>query len=152
MVGRVRWVDVRREVPELAAVVETVFGSGTNKTLATLRADGSPRISGTELEIGDDVTLGMMPGSLKLKDVQRDPRVALHSPTLEPPKEVTQWVGDAKLAGRLVEIPQPSGALPGAYFALDIAEVVHTRVDETGERLVVTSWHPGRGLRTVSRA
>ena len=148
---RVRWVDVRREAPELAAAVEEVFGAGTNKTLATTRADGSPRISGTELEIGDDVTLGMMPGSVKLRDVRRDPRVAIHSPTLEPPQDQKLWAGDAKLAGRLVAIPEPPGALPGAYFALDVTEVVHTRLDATGTRLVVTAWHPGRGVTRVER-
>ncbi|ASR56313.1 pyridoxamine 5-phosphate oxidase [Cellulomonas sp. PSBB021] len=146
-----RWVDVRREVPQLAAVVEEVFAAGTNKTLATTRADGSPRISGTELEMGDDVTLGMMPASRKLRDVERDPRVAIHSPTIEPPADLAQWVGDAKLAGRLVPIPQPAGGLPGAYFALDVTEVVHTGMDATGTRLVVTAWHPGRGITRVER-
>ncbi len=146
------WTDVRAQAPELAALVQAIFTSGTNKTLATLRADGSPRISGTELEFaGDDVTLGMMPGSRKLQDVLRDPRVAIHSPTLEPPSDVTQWIGDAKLAGRLVEIPGPGAGPPGAYFALDVAEVVHTCVDPTGKLLVVTSWQRGRGLTTVRR-
>lgn len=151
MTARVRWADVRRDAPDLAAVVEALFGAGTNKTMATLRADGSPRISGTELELGEDVTLGMMPGSVKLQDVLRDPRVAVHSPTLEPPSDSTQWLGDAKLAGRLVEVARPAEGPPGAYFALDVSEVVHTRLDETGTRLVVTSWHPGRGTTTLSR-
>ncbi len=151
MAERVRWADVRREAPDLAAVVESVFGAGRHKTLATLRADGSPRISGTELALGDDATLGMMPGSVKLRDVLRDPRAAVHSPTLEPPDDVTQWLGDAKIAGRLVESERPSDEPPGAYFAFDIAEVVHTRVDQTGKLLVVTSWHPGRGVTTLSR-
>ncbi|MCR6688283.1 pyridoxamine 5'-phosphate oxidase family protein [Cellulomonas sp.] len=147
-----RWRDVEREAPDLAALVRAVFGAGTNKTMATLRADGSPRISGTELAFGEqDVTLGMMPGSVKLRDVLRDPRVAVHSPTLEPPADPTQWVGDAKLAGRLVEAPRPEDGPPGAYFALDVTEVVHTRVDPSGEALVVTSWHPGRGVTRVER-
>lgn len=145
-------MDVRREAPDLAAVVEAVFTAGRHKTLATIRADGSPRISGTELEFDDeDVTLGMMPGSVKLLDVLRDPRAAVHSPTLEPPDDMSQWLGDAKIAGTLVEAPRPPEALPGAYFAFDVREVVHCRVDETGERLVVTSWHPGRGVTTISR-
>jgi len=146
-----RWADVRREAPDLAAVVQAIFESGTNKTMATVRADGSPRISGTELELGEEVTLGMMPGSMKLLDVLRDPRVAIHSPTIEPPTELARWVGDAKLAGRLVEIPRPPEGLPGAYFALDVTEMVHTRMDEAGERLVVTSWHEGRGTEQVAR-
>jgi len=148
-----RWKDVRAEVPELADAVAALFASGTNKTMATLRADGSPRISGTELQIGDDVTLGMMPGSRKLADVLRDPRVAFHSPTLEPPKDWTTWAGEAKLAGSLVPGEQPEGGLPGSYFALEISEVVRTTVAKTpdGDRLVVESWHPGRGYERVER-
>ncbi|WP_028050613.1 pyridoxamine 5'-phosphate oxidase family protein [Cellulomonas sp. URHD0024] len=146
-----RWADIRAEVPDLAAEVEALFRSGTNKTLATIRADGSPRISGTELEIGDDVTLGMMPQSRKLADVLRDPRVAVHSPTLEPPKDPASWVGEAKLAGRLVQIEPPEGSPPSTAFALDVTEVVHTRLDETATYLVVRSWHPGRGLTELRR-
>jgi len=148
-----RWKDVRTEAPELADRVAALFGSGTNKTMATLRADGSPRISGTELQIGDDVTLGMMPGSRKLADVLRDPRVAIHSPTLEPPKEPTAWAGEAKLAGVLVAVDQPDGGVPGTYFALRLSEVVLTSVQQTDEgvRLVVESWHPGRGYERVER-
>jgi len=139
------WATVAAEVPELATRVRAIFDSGTNKTLATLRADGSPRISGTELEFdGDNVTLGMMPGSAKLRDVRRDPRVAIHSPTLEPPAEQAAWVGDAKLAGRLVETSE------GA-FALDLTEVVLTHLNADATMLVIESWHPGRGVSVVER-
>ena len=138
-----RWADIRAEVPDFAAEVEALFASGTNKTLATLRADGSPRISGTELEIADDVTLGMMPDSRKLHDVLRDPRVAVHSPTLEPPTDPAQWLGEAKLAGRLIEISSPEGAPPSTAFALDVTEVVHTRVDETASHLAGPVVAPG---------
>ena len=147
-----RWADIRAEVPDFADEVEALFRSGTNKTMATLRADGSPRISGTELEIDDDVTLGMMPDSRKLHDVLRDARVAIHSPTLEPPKDPAAWVGEAKLAGRLVSIPPSEKEPPGSSsFALDVTEVVHTRLDETATYLVVRSWHPGRGLTELRR-
>ncbi|MET0989584.1 MAG: pyridoxamine 5'-phosphate oxidase family protein, partial [Glaciihabitans sp.] len=78
------WAELVADAPEFAARVRDVFESGTNKTMATLKRDGSPRISGTELEFTDDgaITLGMMPGSVKLQDVRRDPRIALHSPTI----------------------------------------------------------------------
>ena len=146
------WADFAAEAPELAERVRAVFASGTNKTMATLRRDGSPRISGTELEFGDDgVTLGMMPGSRKLADVERDPRVAIHSPTIEPPAQMGDWAGDAKLAGSLRPIPQPEGGLPGSYFALDLTEAVLTRVDDSATLLIVESWHPGGGVRRVER-
>jgi hypothetical protein len=96
---------------DFAARVRRCFEAGTNKTIATLRRDGAPRISGSELAFTDgEVTLGMMGGSMKLLDVRRDPRVALHSPTIEPPKhDMSTWPGDAKLAGRLVEPAPPAG-------------------------------------------
>jgi hypothetical protein len=97
------WQEIEKDAPEFAERVRTVFESGTNKTIATLRRDGSPRISGSELQFeAGEVTLGMMDGSRKLADVRRDPRIAIHSPTIEPPSEVSAWAGDAKMAGRVV--------------------------------------------------
>jgi len=146
------WADFAAEAPELAGRIRAIFAGGTNKTIATIRADGSPRISGTELEIGEDaVTLGIMPGARKLADVRRDPRVAIHSPTIEPPGTPSEWAGDAKLAGVLRERPAPEGGPTGSYFELDISEAVHTRVDETETFLVVETWHSGRGITRIQR-
>lgn len=145
------WAEIERDAPAFATRLRTVFQAGTNKTLATLRKDGSPRISGTELEFHDGrITLGMMPDSRKLLDVQRDGRVAIHSPTIEPPEKGSLGLGDAKLAGRLVAIDLPSpDAIPGFYFELDVTEAVVTWVE--GDELVVESWHPGRGLKRLRR-
>jgi hypothetical protein len=154
----VSWHEVVRDAPEFAARVRARFDAGTNKTLATLRRDGSPRVSGSELRFTDEqVSLGMMPDSVKLADVRRDPRVALHSPTLEPPEDVASWAGDAKLAGVLVD-GEPAGDEPpgAASFNLDITEVVLTYVtsSEPGgpvDLLVVESWHPGTGHQRRAR-
>jgi len=82
------WAEIEQDAPEFAARVRGRFAIGTNKTIATSRRDGAPRISASEVEFGDgEVTLGMMGGSVKLLDVRRDPRIAVHSPTLEPPKD-----------------------------------------------------------------
>ncbi|GAA3794318.1 pyridoxamine 5'-phosphate oxidase family protein [Cellulomonas soli] len=151
MSERTRWSQVRAADRAFADAVAAIFDAGTNKVLATLRADGSPRVSGSELVIGEhDVTLGMMPHSIKARDVTRDPRVAIHSPTLEPPSDQTAWAGDAKLAGLLVPIPKPAdqSGPDGLYFALDITEVVLTRLAESADELLVESWHPGRGRTT----
>jgi hypothetical protein len=76
------------DASDFAARVRARFDIGTNKTIATLRRYGGPRISASELEFADgEVTLGMMGGSMKLLDVRRDPRIAVHSPTFEPPTE-----------------------------------------------------------------
>ena len=143
------WADVERDVPEFAAAVRRVFDAGTNKTVATIRSDGSPRISGTELVFeSGEVRLGMMPGSRKLSDVRRDPRVAIHSPTLEPPPG-SLGVGDAKLSGVLVDTETGGQESDPGMFRLDVREVVLTTVE--GDELVIRSWHPGTGLRARRR-
>lgn len=144
-----RFSEIEMDAPAFAARIREAFEAGTNKTLATIRADGSPRISATELEFRDGgVTLGMMPGSMKLRDVERDPRVAVHSPTIEPPPGT---VADAKLAGVLTARAPYDGGPPGSYFELDIAEAVFTWVDVAAGVLVVESWHPGRGWSELRR-
>lgn len=147
------WQEIEKDAPEFAERVRGRFAAGTNKTIATLRKDGAPRISGTELEIKDgEVTLGMMSDSLKLRDVRRDPRVAIHSPTIEPPKDPTEWAGEAKLSGRLVATPPPEESEPGAgYFRLDVAEVALTYVGNPADHLVIESWHEGTGHRRRTR-
>jgi hypothetical protein len=148
------WSEFATAEPALARQVEERFRIRKHKTLATLRKDGSPRISGIEVEFADgELFLGMMPGSLKLHDLERDPRLALHSPTEDPPDGRPQaWAGEAKLAGVAVEVD--ASALPvagGRRFRVDITEAVLTHLNEAGDRLVVESWHPGRGTRRLER-
>ncbi|GAA4849497.1 pyridoxamine 5'-phosphate oxidase family protein [Actinomycetospora corticicola] len=143
------WSEVEAAAPELAAAVRACFERGKHKTMATLRADGSPRISGIETEFADgELTFGMMPGSVKLADVRRDPRVALHSPSVDPPEDPSQWPGEAKVSGRARSGPP---AEEGASFALDVTEVVLTRIADSGDRLVIESWRPGGQVRRVER-
>jgi hypothetical protein len=148
------WQEIEKDAPEFAERVRSVFAAGKHKTIATLRADGSPRISGSELEFADgEVTLGMMDHSLKLRDVRRDPRIAIHSPTLDPPEEGT-WAGDAKLSGRAEEVPAPPDSPhDGAgFFRIDIREVALTYVGDPADHLVIESWHADRGYRRRTRA
>ncbi len=118
--------------------------------MATLRADGSPRISGTEVEFVDGVLqIGSMAAAMKARDLQRDPRVAIHGPTADPPAGNDRgWTGEAKLAGRAVEVESGSEA---HRFEIDISEAVITRLNEAGDRLVVESWTPERGYRVMER-
>lgn len=151
-----KWQELAESEPEFAARVRGLFDAHRHKTLATIRKDGSPRISGTEVEFTDDgdVRLGMMPGSLKLRDVQRDPRIAVHSGSADPDDEdPAAWPGDAKFAGvvRQLDSADKSGP-PGDYFSVDLAEVVLTRVGSPADHLVIESWHPGRGLVSRKRA
>ena len=147
------WQEIEQDAPEFAGRVRAVFAAGKHKSIATLRADGSPRISGNECEFADgEVTFGMMGGSRKLADVRRDPRIAIHSPTLDPPENGT-WAGDAKLSGRAVEVPTPpdSPHEGAGTFRIDITEVALTYVGEPADHLVIESWHAGRGYRRRTR-
>jgi hypothetical protein len=150
-----RWADIEREAADFATRVRARFDAGTHKTMATVRRDGSPRISGTELQFVDgDITLGMMDGSMKLLDVRRDPRVAIHSPSQEPPPDnPSAWPGEAKLSGRLVETPPPEDNPHGGagFFRVDITEVALTYVGTPADHLVIESWHPGRGYQRRTR-
>ncbi len=146
------WAELAREAPELAAAVQARFTVRKHCTLATLRRDGSPRISGTEVLLEDgQLWTGSMAGALKARDLQRDPRCALHSPTVDPPEGAeSDWPGEAKVAGLAVEVPGGAPGLEGSHrFRIDLTEVVLTRVD--GDALEITSWHPGRGVQVRRR-
>ena len=100
----VEWKDVEQAEPEFAARVRRLFDAGRHKTIATLRADGSPRISGIECEFADgELRFGSMPGARKGADLRRDPRFALHGPVFHPQEgKEAEWPGEAKIAGRAV--------------------------------------------------
>ena len=147
------WRDFAAAEPDLARRVEALLETQKHMTLATLRRDGSPRISGTEAQIVEgELTLGMMPGSLKALDLLRDPRLALHSPTVDPPPDDPgAWVGDAKVAGLAVEIVDKEAGDSSHRFRVDITEVVMTTVGSPADHLVIESWHPARGLEIRRR-
>ena len=154
-----RWQDVVDSAPEFASRAQALFEAGKHKTLATLRRDGSPRISGIEAQFADgELWLGMMANSQKLRDVHRDPRIALHSPSAEPPDDPQrgdEWPGDAKLSGRVVPMEDAmrqkvaEGAPEGDYFTVDIEELVVTHVGTPADHLVVELWKPGQPLKTM---
>lgn len=102
------WSDLVDEEPDFAARVRARFAVRKHGTMATLRRDGSPRISGTEFDFSDDgqLRLGSMAGAVKALDLRRDPRVALHCPTEDSPEDdPPSWGGDAKIAGMAHEEP-----------------------------------------------
>jgi hypothetical protein len=145
-----RWDAVEQAAPELAARVRERFAARKHHTMATLRLDGSPRISGTEVELADgELRIGSMPGAVKAMDLLRDPRVALHSATVDPPEgQPAGWSGEAKVAGMAVVAESPDES---HRFVIDITEVVLTHLDDEGTQLVITSWHPATGVRETRR-
>jgi hypothetical protein len=147
------WRQFESEAPELAAEVRRVFEANVGHVLATLRRDGSPRVSGIEVKLdGGEFTFGSMTGAMKVLDLRRDPRFALHS---QPASG-----GDAKIAGRAVEVddPETKGAYvkeveppqPFHLFRTELTEVVRTYIEDD-TYLVVQIWQPGVPVRTLRR-
>jgi Pyridoxamine 5'-phosphate oxidase len=152
------WRAIEEAEPDFAERVRRLFDAGRHKTIATLRADGSPRISGIECEFADgDLRFGSMAGARKGADLERDPRFALHGPTFHPEEgREADWPGEAKISGRAspagpVTTHEAGGQPDGEMFVADITEVVITGLNAQATKLVVESWAPERGLRRVER-
>jgi hypothetical protein len=152
------WAEFEAAAPELAERVRARLDAHVHKTLATVRRDGSPRISGTETRLVDgELWIGSMWQARKALDLQRDPRFALHSGSEDPPG----WSGDAKLAGVAEEITDPervreinseaAASGPSHLFRLDLREVSTVGLDEERTALLIEVWTPEGGVRTMKR-
>jgi hypothetical protein len=152
------WQQVEAEAPELVARARAFFDANKHKTLATLRRDGSPRISGSEIIFADgELWFGSMWQAVKALDLRRDPRFAIHSAS-----DGADFQGDAKVAGRVEEVTSyevkravvqgssPPG--PMHLFRADITELVIISLGgDPPDHMVIESWHPGRGVTTRRR-
>jgi Pyridoxamine 5'-phosphate oxidase len=152
------WREVEQKAPELAARARRHFDSNKHKTMATLRRDGSPRISGIELIFADgELWFGSMWEAVKALDLRRDPRFAIHSAS-----DGDDFQGDAKLAGTVEEIEsdEVKEAIVGGnappeplhLFRADVTELVVISLGgDPPDHMVIESWHPGRGTTTRKR-
>jgi Pyridoxamine 5'-phosphate oxidase len=147
------WQGVEQAVPEFAQRVRALFDAHRHKTIATLRADGSPRISGIEMAFEDgELVFGSMSDARKGRDLRRDPRFALHSATVDPVEGAeARWPGEAKISGRAIVAGPITEGPSGDLFHADIAEVVHTHLNDEATLLVIEWWTPTHGLRMVER-
>ena len=159
------WNEVEQAVPELAAAAQAAFDAHKHKVLATLRADGSPRLSGNEAVFKDGaVWLGMMHQSRKALDLKRDARLELHSA----PVDVDLKHGDARLAGRAVEVTDPEvirrfaadsaeehdGVAPPEPFHLfkvDVTNVTLICIGDPPDHLVIETWSAAEGYNRIER-
>jgi hypothetical protein len=157
------WTDFTTAAPDLATRAQARFEDHGLALMATLRADGAPRISGVEPLVAlDELWLGMMPGGRKSADLHRDPRLALHNATVD--KEVKQ--GDVKVSGRAVlvtdaatidryrgEFERDTGTdpPPGPFdlWRVDVTEVA--MITPGGDHLVIETWRPGGAVHRIER-
>lgn len=149
------WGDFRRAEPAFAELSERILRRGIALVIATLRADGSPRVSGIEVVLDDaagdtELSFGSMPGARKGSDLRRDPRFALHAaPADQSGGDLGD--GDLKVSGRAVLQGPLSGPVTGDAFRVDLTEVVWTGLNDARNHLVVRWWTPAGGMHEVSR-
>lgn len=152
------WQQFAVEAPALEETARARFTATKHHVLATLRRDGSPRVSGTEVQFhGDDLMAGSMPGAVKARDLQHDGRFALHAN----PGDGSMDGGDAKVSGRATEVTDTAELAryvgevqppePFHLFRFDLDEVVVTSLHPDGDRLVIETWRPGRGVSRIER-
>lgn len=151
------WRQFETDAPDLAKAVAARLTAHKHHVLATLRKDGSPRVSGTEVEIGEKtLRLGSMLNALKVQDLRRDSRYAIHSN----PGHHSMDGGDAKISGTAVELTDPvelqkifdaapPELTPYNVFDLDITEVVLTSLVD--DHMQIDLWRPGRGVKTFTK-
>lgn len=151
------WDGFATAEPGFADTVRRRFRLYKHHVLATLRKDGSPRVTGLEADFRfGELLLGMMPDSRKALDLRRDPRFALHA---NPGPDAEMNDGDVRVSGRAVEITDPEVIArfieeatppePFHLFRTELTEVVRIGLDN--DELVIQSWRPGQPLRTVRR-
>jgi hypothetical protein len=153
---------VEAAAPELAAKVRARFDASGLGYLATLRRDGSPRISGQETLFWEgELWLGMMDQSRKQLDIERDPRIAIHAANAD--KNVAE--GDARVSGLAVRVTDAAtfaryreafagstGQEPPEEFPLyrvEISEAMHLR--PVVDHLLIEWWTPAKGAQSVKR-
>jgi hypothetical protein len=153
------WTEFAAAAPDLAERVKACFDAHKHKTMATIRKDGSPRISGTETSFQDgELFIGSMWKAVKALDLQRDPRFAIHSATVDP--EAPGW-SEAKIAGTAHEIVdeeevkrrngEAGAGGPSHSFRLEITEASAVYLNDEKTKLLIELWTPDRGVRTIER-
>ncbi len=164
------WTAFTAAAPDLADRARTIITATTNCVLGTLKADGSPRLSGIDPWFTDgELYFGSMDGARKAADLLRDPRLSLHGVPWESRRikdgATDPGDADAKVMGRAVPVTDPAvqaavmaalaaerGFDPpegGDLFTVDVETVALVYVD--GEELVIDRWSEAEGRVTIRR-
>jgi hypothetical protein len=156
------WFEVLAAAPEFAATVEARFTAHPHHVIATLHADGRPRVNGTNVLVTEGrLWVGTMPGAARAVDLARRGWCALHSAPLDP--ELGRGSGDARIEARAVpiefdealpmlDLAFPEGNRPdeGEFFELLVTSM--SLVELEVDHLVITQWSPTTGVLVTERA
>jgi Pyridoxamine 5'-phosphate oxidase len=153
----VRWTDLETRQPRLATVARERLLGPRVLLVATIRRDGTPRLSPVEPYVLDgELLLSMLWGSRKATDLERDPRVLVHSVVTGP----EGGAGEVKVRGlaRAVTDPDVQARYAAAVsrdlgwspevgrfhlVAVDIAQVTYVRYDHATGDQFLTIWPDG---------
>jgi hypothetical protein len=155
-----RWHAFAEAAPELALLAREAFEDQHLCIIATLRANGWPRVSPNEVYLVDnDLLLGMMPGSLKARDLERDPRITV----VNGQSQRIPARGDVKLYGRAVGVDEAGlrerfadtqeatiGWRPSEPFHLFAVDIESAGFISFGEARQMLRWSPGRGTERLA--
>jgi hypothetical protein len=153
-----RWADMEQRQPELAALGRRRLIDPGVLLVATIRRDGTPRLSPVEPFIMTcHLFLSMLWQSKKAADLMRDPRVLVHSIVTsrdgsdgEFKVRGTAVVEDDQLVKRryAAAVAAQLGWHPDParfhLFSIDIEDVVYLRYDDNTGDQYLSAWPPGR--------
>ncbi|MPY99697.1 MAG: pyridoxamine 5'-phosphate oxidase family protein [Actinophytocola sp.] len=159
------WTEFTAAAPKIAEIfTRRHTATGNLCMLATIRADGSPRISPMEpREFEGELWLVGMPDTTKFRDLARDPRFCLHTATVD--TQVTD--GDAKLWGVVRDVQDTAlqqrfaadlfedigldlrGQEFHPFYAADLTGA--SSVEIVDNHMDVTIWKPGEPERVVQK-
>jgi Pyridoxamine 5'-phosphate oxidase len=153
-----RWSEMQRGQPGLAALGRQRLLEPGVVLVATIRSDGTPRISPVEPFLMDgDLWLSMMWQSKKAADLLRDPRVLVHSMVTGRDGREGEFKirgsasSEQDLAVQRRYALEVAGSLgwspePGRFhlFAVSIGEVAFIRYDDATGDQHVAMWPPAR--------
>jgi hypothetical protein len=148
-----QWSEITAIAPDLAGRIQARFESHPHHVLGTIRADGSPRLSGINVFFNEGrMWCGSMVSARKANDIRRDRRVALYSAPLREDMDG----GDASVSGiahpldaAAVQRWRPESPSDGEFFEIDVVRM-HL-VEVVGDELALTMWDNAHGLRIVNR-
>jgi nitroimidazol reductase NimA-like FMN-containing flavoprotein (pyridoxamine 5'-phosphate oxidase superfamily) len=138
------WAEIAAGAPELAREGERLFRVFTLAYLATVRADGGPRVHPVTITVHDGrLYVFLVRGTPKRSDLLRDPRYALHSFPSFPGRTTGSYIDDEAVVfgtARPIEDPATRAAVAAVHndsvhdgdllFELDVDRAQHkTRRD-----------------------
>jgi hypothetical protein len=154
-----KWELIQTEFSVLAAYVERRFAAHEHHVLATVRSDGRPRVSGTNVMFTNGAMwIGMMPTALRAADLLNSPYCALHSAPLN--EKLPRGEGDVRIYAVARELssdearelffakfPDADDVMPGKFFELLTTDFSIVEVDN--EEIVLTRWSAISGVEVT---